>query len=260
MNPLSMNPTAQRVCAWTGPVLVFFFFIGFVAIAGFIPPPHPSASAHHIAGWYRHHTTAIRIGVLVEVICVSLFAPWGAVIAIWTRRSETGFPVLSYAQVICLGFVLVDAFFCGMTWGVASFRPDQVAPGTTRMLNDYGWFLYLFTWPPFSVWCLAIALAIIWDKNESPAFPRWVAYYNVWIAILLIPAGGMIFFKHGPLGFNGVLAFWVPTVVFFSWICVMTWCVLQAIAAEERRMRGAEVTSAPPSAVAPLTEPAGASA
>ena len=252
-----MNPTAQRVCAWSGPVLVVFFFVGFVAIAGFIPPPSPAASAEHIAAWYRQHTTSIRIGVLIEVICVSLFAPWGAAIAVWTRRSESSFPVLTYAQLICLGFVLVDAFFCGMVWGVASFRPDQIAAGSTRTWNDFGWFLYLFTWPPFSVWCLAIAGSIIWDRSETPAFPRWVAYYNIWIAILLIPAGGMIFFKRGPLSFDGVIAFWVPTVVFFSWICVMTWVVLKAITAEEVRA-GQAVERPAPVTAGPIATPAGA--
>jgi hypothetical protein len=254
-----MNPTAQRVCAWSGPLLVVLFGVGLVVIAGYIPPPSPAASAQDIASWYQHHTTAIRIGVLIEVIAVSLTAPWGASIAIWTRRSESAFPVLTYTQLICLGFVLVDAFFCGMVWGVAAFRPDQVAAESTRTWNDFGWFLYLFTWPPFSVWCLAIGLGIIWDKTDTPAFPRWVAYYNFWIAFLLIPAGMMIFFKHGPFGFNGVIAFWVPTVVFFTWMCVMTWMVLQAISAEELRAARARAHTQAVG-VRPVTDPAGASA
>jgi hypothetical protein len=258
MKPLPINPTAMRVGAWCGPVIVFFFFLGLVVIAGFIPPPSPAASADEIATWYQENTTAIRIGVLVMVTCVALNAPWGASIAVWTRRGETGFPLLTYTQLICLGFVLVDAFFCGMVWGVASFRPDEVAAESTRTWNDFGWFLYLFTWPPFSVWCLAIGLGIIWDKSEAPAFPRWVAYYNFWLAFLLIPAGLMIFFKHGPFGFNGLVAFYIPTAVFFTWIVVMTWMVLRATSAEEERtlQRAARSELAD---IAPAVERVGAS-
>jgi len=46
----------------------------------------------------------------------------------------------------------------------------------------------------------------------------------------------MIFFKHGPFGFNGLITFWMPTFVFFTWICVMTYMVLRAISAEEKRL------------------------
>jgi len=182
----------------------------------------------------RKHN-GIRIGLLVVSIGVALQAPWGASIAVWTRRGESNYPVLTYTQLICLGFTLVDAFFMAMVWGVASFRPDEVAAESTRMWNDFGWFLYLWTWPPFSVWCLAIGLGIIWDKSGSPAFPRWFAYYNFWIAFLLIPAGLMIFFKHGPFGFNGLIAFWMPTAVFFVWMLVMSWMLLRAVSAEEAR-------------------------
>jgi hypothetical protein len=58
--------------------------------------------------------------------------------------------------------------------------------------------------------------------------------------LLIVPAGLMIFFKRGPFGFNGLITFWMPTAVFFTWICVMTYMVLRAISAEERRVAQAE--------------------
>jgi len=235
MKPLPLNTTALRLCAWSGPALVLLFFVGLVPLAGFIPPPAPSDSAQLIASWYQEHTTTIRIGVLVMVTGTAFNATFGSAIAVWTRRGEA-MPVLTYVQLICLSFVVVDAFFTGMVWGVAAFRPDEVAADTTRMLNDLGWFLFLFTWPPFTVWLLAIGLGVIWDKSDHPAFPRWVAYYNFWVALLIVPAGLMIFFKRGPFGFNGLITFWMPTFVFFTWICVMTYMVLRAISAEEKRL------------------------
>ena len=58
-----MNPTAHRICAWTGPVLVLFFFIGLVPLAGFVPPPEPSGSPGEIQNLYTDDLTAVRAGL-----------------------------------------------------------------------------------------------------------------------------------------------------------------------------------------------------
>jgi hypothetical protein len=58
----------------------------------------------------------------------------------------------------------------------------------------------------------------------------------------------MIFFKHGPFGFNGLIAFWMPTAVFFVWMLVMSWMLLRAVSAEEARAR--VPSSSTPAAVA----------
>jgi hypothetical protein len=234
VNPQQMNTRAQLLCAWTGPVLVLLFFVGLVPLAGFVPPPSPTASAAKIAAMYRDHTTAVRLGLFLMTTSTALTIPWGLSVATWTRRSEGSFPILTYIQVACVGLASLVGVLTGLVWSVAAFRPE-ISIETTRMLNDFGWFLYLFTWPPFSVWALAIGLGIIWDKNEEPAFPRWVAYLCFWLAFLLIPAGLMLFFKTGPFAFDGVITFWVPNAVFFGWIIVMTWLVIKAIRAEQRR-------------------------
>ena len=42
---------------------------------------------------------------------------------------------------------------------------------------------------PFALWMVVIALAIFKDHNVPTLYPRWVAYLNVWCAILIFPAG-----------------------------------------------------------------------
>lgn len=247
-----MNPTAVRIGAWCGPVLVLFFFIGLVPLAGFVPPPDPSGSAAEIQRLYAEDLTAVRAGLLLSTVAVALFFPWGASIAVLTRRSESGFPILSYTQVACVGMCGIVALFTCLVWSWGAFRPDEISAETTRSINDFGWFLYLYTWPPFSVWALAIALAIFWDRSERPAFPRWAAYMNVWIAFLLIPAGLMLFFKDGAFAYNGLIAFWVPTVAFFVWIPIMTGLVLRAVNRYEDASAGAPAR-AKPDEMAPAT-------
>ena len=79
--------------------------------------------------------------------------------------------------------------------------------------------------PPFSLWCVAIAVAIM--RRNGP-LPRWIGYLNRWMAILFMPAMMMIFFKTGPFAQNGVLTFWMPVAVFFGWIITMSLAAARA--------------------------------
>jgi hypothetical protein len=96
-------------------------------------------------------------------------------------------------------------------------------------LNDLGWIFFIFDWSPLAVWYTAVALAIFLDPSDERIFPRWAAWLSAWTAILSIPGGATIFFKTGPLAFNGLLALWVPLGVFGIWIVVMTMLVIRAI-------------------------------
>lgn len=217
-----------KACLWTGPVLVVMFAIAMVPLTGFIPPPHPSDSAEEIAQLYRDDVDAIRLGLAIGIVAMALIAPFGIGIASLLRGSEPGVPVLTYVQIAGIAIGTSVAVIMCLVWGTAAFRPDELAPDTTRMLNDLAWFFFLFSFAPFSIWLVAVGLAIISDKRTPAAFPRWVAYLNFWLAILFIPAVLMIFFKDGAFAYNGAVAFWVPTLAFFGWVSIMTVLGLKA--------------------------------
>jgi hypothetical protein len=211
-----------RLCLWSGPVLVVMFAIAMVPLTGFIPPPSPDASAREIADLFRDDTDSIRIGLSIGIVAMALIAPFGIGVASMLRGSERGTPVLTYVQIACVAIGTSVAVIMCLVWGTASFRPDELAPDTTRMLNDLAWFFFLFSFAPFSVWLVAVGLAIISDERAVAPFPRWSAYLNFWLALLFVPAVLMIFFKHGAYSFNGLIAFWVPTLSFFGWVMAMT--------------------------------------
>lgn len=229
-----MNTRTLLACAWCGPLFALLFAIGFVPLAGFLPPPTAHDSAAEIVAMYESDPDLFRLGTIVMMIGVFFIAPWGCAMASQTRRTEKGFPILTCIQVICTGVVVLTIAVFVTIWAVASFRAGSISPETTQTLNDIGFFLLLFDWSPFCLWVASFAVAIFMDDSDEPVFPRWAAYLNLWVVFLSLPGGLIVFFKTGPLAFHGFVAFYFPVVVFFIWLVVMTVLTMRAIKAEAR--------------------------
>ena len=223
-----MNTKSQLLCAWCGIVFLVLFTIGWVLLARFLPPPSPALSANEVAAIYQQNTGAIRFGLMLAMIAGGLTAPWVAVIANQMKRIEGDSPVLTYTMLVAGAAGILVLVLPAMTWTVAAFRPDR-NPELIMLLNDFGWIFFVMTFSPFFVQNLVIGLAIFADKADTPVFPRWLGYFNIWVAILLVPGGLITFFKTGPFAWDGIIAFWLPLVVFFGWFVVMFIALLKTI-------------------------------
>jgi hypothetical protein len=212
------NPVARRFCTWSGPVFVVLFFVGFVPLAHFIPPPSPHLSAAHIAAMFRDHTTRIRLGMVVCIFGIMPLISWGIGVAAHTRKAEGSYPAFAWIQVGCVAIGVLTGVIDMVVWGVAAFRPQQMSPATLQLLNDIGWFLFEFAIPPFCLWLLAVGLSILIDRSDAPVFPRWVGYQSLWTALIVAPDGIILFFKHGPFAWNGLIAFYLAMTAFFTWL------------------------------------------
>ena len=84
---------------------------------------------------------------------------------------------------------------------------------------------------------LALAAAIFWDMGAPPVLPRWVGYYNVWVAIGIVPGCMSVFFRTGPFAWNGLFPFWIPVCVFASLFIVMFATLASAINRQEQECR-----------------------
>ena len=73
----------------------------------------------------------------------------------------------------------------------------------------------------FIVQNFAIGFAILGDQRTHPIFPRWLGFFNLWVAVLFIPRGLLTFFKTGPFAWNGLFVWWIPFLVFFTWYLLM---------------------------------------
>jgi hypothetical protein len=81
---------------------------------------------------------------------------------------------------------------------------------------------------------MAITIAILSDKSEKPVLPRWLGWFNLWAQIIYLPGILIPYFKSGPLAWNGLLAFWIPVVVFTIWLFLISAMLLRAITEQER--------------------------
>jgi hypothetical protein len=216
-------------CVWGGPLLCLFFGLGFAVIAGFVPPTNPNASAQQIRDFYLENINGIRVGMLLSAIGVAFLAPWGTAIAYLLRRARPHHRILTHAQLVCTAAGTAVGLLIPIVWGVVAFRPDEYPAGTILAFHDFGWFLFLFSWPVFSVWCVVYSAAVLLDESEQPIFPRWTAYLSFWVAFAFIADGLIIFFKSGPFSYHGLMSFYVATAGFFAWVVVLSWYAIRAL-------------------------------
>lgn len=228
-----MNKTGQTLCVWCGAGMLGLWIIGFLVFADFVPPPSPQDTPQEVAAMYRENTNGIRVGLVLTVFGSALLAPFIAVISVQLHRIEGRSAPLAYAQ-LALGAALPVVFILPIMFlQVAAFRPDRPAQ-SLQDLNDIGWLMFIAVVSTAVVEILLIGLCILQDTRPEPVFPRWAGYYNLWVGLLLMPGGVTVFFKHGPLAWNGLLTWWVPLAVFASWLAVMTVLLLRAIDAQAR--------------------------
>ena len=239
MTSRDLNPGLMRAFLWSGVIVVATLLFAQGYLMGFIPGISPALSAAQTAQRFIDNRTGILIGALVQCIFWTLWVTWSMAIIMLIRKTEHGMPILTYTSIVLNGGGYVFFLLIPMTWSVIAFRAETLDPSIIQVMNDWVWFDWLYTWPPFALWMVIIGLAVLMDQNKPRVFPRWVAFYNFWSALLIFPAGLIGFFKTGPFAFDGWISFWFAVAVFFGWIIVMTFVGFRATAVEEERQRRA---------------------
>jgi hypothetical protein len=213
-------------------VAAFFLF------PGFVPPMSPEASAAEVAAFYSQDTTRVRYSmILFNWFCVALI-PILMLIVERMRLMAHRTPVLRYCVIGVAGAAPIAFLTSTVFWLLAAFRPDR-APDLTLLCNDLAWITFACAVPFLIALCVFLAVAIAFDDQENPVFPRWVARFNVVIAIALVPAGFAGLTLTGPFAWNGFLSFWVRNIAIAVWIVVM------GVALHEAMAREADAVGAP---------------
>lgn len=231
----------ESILLWTLPVLGIIWISVFLLFPGFVHPMSPAMSAEEVAAFYRDPENLPRIRysmILFNWFSVGLI-PFLALIVLQIRRMAHRTPIFSYGIIACAAggptiFLVADLF-----WLLAAFRPER-DPQLTQLFNDLAWVTFSSQVGFLIAQSVILALAIYLDRQARPVFERWVAHFNLAIAVAMVPASFVGLAMAGPIAWDGLLTFWVRNIAVGLWIVVMGVVLGQAI----HRQRGEERVAA----------------
>jgi hypothetical protein len=140
-------------------------------------------------------------------------------------------PIFQYCVISCSAAAPTLFLTASLFWTIAAFRPERAAE-QTQLYNDIAWVTFTCGVPFLIAQSVFIALAIYLDDQPRPVFPRWVAFFNLVIAAVFVPAAFAGTTQTGPVAWDGFLSFWVKNVAIAVWIVVMSVVLWRAMRVE----------------------------
>jgi len=226
----------QMFGVWCAAGYLAVLFVGWGAVAGFLPPTPPSAGADKIAALFDGDFTRIRIGMLLVMLAALVFIPFAAVMSQFIARIEGTAGILTYTFLLGAAGNMVLTFYPAVWWLTAAFRPDR-APELIYLMNDMAWLQFLGGVTMYLAMPLSVAVASLCDKSAEPAFPRWCGYANLWMALTIVPDQLLFFFHRGPFAWNGLFGIWIPVVVFSAFFIINLVVLRNAVLRDRARIR-----------------------
>jgi hypothetical protein len=222
-----MNKGMQRFGAVCSYISMVVFFAGLIA-AGFFPTLPPSLTPAELTAYYSEHQTGILVGGLLIVLASGFTGPFVGAIFLQLRRMEGPRPIGSFGQ-LASGIANIQFFiFPGILFVVAAYRPDRPADSLSA-LNDLAFIVTMLPWTVGAMQCVCIGWAVISHGTRTTPYPRWLGFFNIWIAIGMASSSVIPFFKTGPFAWNGLVGFWIPALMFGVWEAVMGAMTIRAV-------------------------------
>jgi hypothetical protein len=216
-----MEAKVQRVLIWSGLAMIVVWLGAFLFIAGFIPPSAPTSSADTIVRLYENHSIAIKLGLVLSMLGSALLVPYGVAISGQLKRID-GAKSLADIQMVSCALLSLEFITPIGIWMATAFGVDDQPADVTKAIHHVGWILFMTVIWSLWVQLIAVAVAIFIDRRDEPVLPRWLAYLSLWTALLIMPAGTVLFFKAGPFAWNGVAGLYIPIAGFTIWILSMS--------------------------------------
>ena len=221
----------HRIAVWCG-MLFLGIPLGWGVLGSFLLPPlSPSASPQDIAAFVTDGGVLQKLGLMIALACVCSLLPMSAVLGDQMRRMEGARPIWAQTQLAC-AVLLVWLLSAAMVFfAAAAFRADR-DPQLILLLHDLGWLTFITPVSMVVLWMAAVGGAILSDRGNPPVMPRWVGYLSIWAALLSAPGFATILFHSGPFAWSGLLALWIPLIIFLVWWITLVVYLLKAISKE----------------------------
>ena len=240
-----MRMSAQVVSLWMAAVFGVILLAAFLLFPGFFPPMPPDMTAQQVAGFYARHQAMIRLSMVTVNFCGIMLTPFFMVIVYQMKRMATPTQVLAYAYLSAAVSGATLIALADLFWLVAAFRPER-DPQLTQLLNDLAWITFTMPVGMIIAQMACLALAIRLDDQPRPVFPRWVAAFNIAVAVAVAPSAFAAVFHTGPLAWNGAVSFWLRACAYGLYVAVMFVVVRGAVRRQEHDERERADGSAAP--------------
>lgn len=214
------QPKLQLFGAWSSLIYCVFFGFGWLYFNGGMFPPHsPTASEAEIVAIFQNNGTNIRLCMISIMFAAMFMLPFAGALGSQISRIEGGPGVLTYVAVLSVFGNAIFTFYPPIWWLIISYRPDRLG-AITHFMNDAAWLQFVGALSLFVPVVLAQGIAALIDKSEDKIFPRWSGYFCLWVFVLELPVTLIFFFYDGPFAWNGIIGFWLPAGVFFTYFLV----------------------------------------
>jgi hypothetical protein len=222
----------QRWSAYSGFLVMVVVSVCFFSFAKVQPPLDPKAPPE----WLKDFLIQNRSGVLWSVVIISFVIPLEYLFVVTTswqmRRIEGGWGPLSMIQLLTGVVAPIGFMYPLFVLATAAYRPEERSPEILQVLIDLFFFEYVGFALVFVLQVAIIGFAVLVDRRSRPVFPRWFAYLNFLLAVVLAPGAFIFVFKEGPLAWNGLFAFWLPALAYLVWKIATPLLLLKAARSE----------------------------
>jgi hypothetical protein len=223
------NLRHQMIGVWCGPIFALLTAVAWIGVAHFWAPAPADLPPTDMAKFFTEtHRDGILLGCSIFLVACCFLAVWAAQCAVMTWQIEGAAPLWSMVQVIGGASIAIVVILDCSFWISAAYRP-AAAPDIVVAMNDAAWMGFLLGWPLLSMEMIANAMTSLGDERETPLFPRWLANASIVGAVALVTAGGPAFTKSGPFAYHGLLGFYVPMLIWGSWMLSHSWYMRQEI-------------------------------
>lgn len=204
----------QWICWWSLPVFYNLFGLIFVYLGKLMPPPKPGLTTDQIAAFIQTNSTSMQTAWVLLTLSLGFASLSSGLIVVQMKRMTVS-PVLAYGYMAALAVAaLPGCLLCSILFALAALRPDR-DPEIIALLYDMGLLSFVGSLGCFATQYMIFAIAIFLDKRRI--FPTWLAYMSIWGAVTELVAAPIWIFKRGPYAWDGLISFYLGTIIFVVW-------------------------------------------
>jgi hypothetical protein len=229
---------SQKLGLWCTWVFAALTVIGWLGIAHFYAPFPADAGVDATKAWFtEEHRMGTIIGCTIFYIAAGLLTPGSIQFGIMLSKIEGRYPLWSITAGVCGIFISLIIFFNACAWIVCAYRVETGAD-VIQSWYDWSWFAFLLGWIYLAIEMIATAVVELMDTREEPMIPRWFTWLTFAGAASLITAAGPAFFKSGPFAYHGLFGFYLPMVVWGTYLIGTTLFMYRELSREAAAEQG----------------------